>query len=141
MTVGVIVGVTVGVGVNPTNSILVPSSLTIVIAIDPVPMYFSPLFSFPEISGTKETTSSCGSSAPETIYGSHLDPLPLLLYLTRDNAEREGVGEIDTEGVTDGDCVTVAVTVAVIEGVGVGVGKDVSVGLGVGSTVFDGVAV
>ena len=57
VTVGVMVGVTVGVGVNPINSILVPSSLTIVIAIDPVPMYFSPFISFPEISGFKETTS------------------------------------------------------------------------------------
>ena len=56
MTVGVIVGVTVGVGVNPITSILVPSSLTIVIAIDPLPIYFSFLFNFPEISGFKETT-------------------------------------------------------------------------------------
>ena len=109
--------------------------------VPPPPIFFSTFSSFPGTTDSKETTLIGASSEAGIMYGSHLNPLPLLLYLTKDNKEGEGETDNDIDGVTEGDCVTVAVVVTVGELVGVGVGKHVSVGLGVGSAVEDGVRV
>ena len=110
MIVGVIVGVTVGVLViSSIISILVPFSLTIVIKILPLPIFFSTFSIFPGTTDSKEITLIGANSEADIIYGSHLNPLPLLLYFTNDNNEGEGETDRDIDGVTEGDCVIVTV--------------------------------